>query len=563
MQWRALLRRILRRRKRGEIDPDEIFIDATNLPQFDENQFEGRIERPFAKRTFFYFGLIVLLIVFLFTGRIFLLQISKGSVYAEISENNRLNHSLIFSNRGVIYDRNGIQLAWNEKKEEKDFGERIYQVTGGFAHLLGYVGYPLKDSNGFYYQEDYLGKSGVERELNEELSGTNGLKIVETDALGTVHSESVIRHPQDGDDVYLTIDSRVSAELYRLIQERSEESGFSGGAGVIMDIQSGEIIALSSFPEYNPNDLTAGGTEALQGYLGDIRKPFLNRVISGLYTPGSIVKPFIAIGALEEGIITPEKEILSTGALRLPNPYFPDQESVFRDWKAHGLVNMREAIAVSSDEYFYQIGGGYKDQPGLGIENIDKYMRLFGFGSSTNILFAGEAEGTIPTPAWKAETFGDDVWRVGDTYHTAIGQYGFQVTPLQVVRATAALANGGALVTPILEHNKKADVHYLSLDPEHVKVAREGMRLSVTTGTAKGLLMPDVMVAAKTGTAELGTEKAFVNSWVIGFFPYEHPRYAFAIIMEHGPVENTIGGLYVMRRLLEWMSSNAPSYVRE
>ncbi|HEY4502793.1 MAG TPA: penicillin-binding transpeptidase domain-containing protein [Candidatus Paceibacterota bacterium] len=563
MQWRALLRRILRRRKRGEIDPDEIFIDATNLPQFDENQFEGRIERPFAKRTFFYFGLIVLLIVFLFTGRIFLLQISKGSVYAEISENNRLNHSLIFSNRGVIYDRNGIQLAWNEKKEEKDFGERIYQVTGGFAHLLGYVGYPLKDSNGFYYQEDYLGKSGVERELNEELSGTNGLKIVETDALGTVHSESVIRHPQDGDDVYLTIDSRVSAELYRLIQERSEESGFSGGAGVIMDIQSGEIIALSSFPEYNPNDLTAGGTEALQGYLGDIRKPFLNRVISGLYTPGSIVKPFIAIGALEEGIITPEKEILSTGALRLPNPYFPDQESVFRDWKAHGLVNMREAIAVSSDEYFYQIGGGYKDQPGLGIENIDKYMRLFGFGSSTNILFAGEAEGTIPTPAWKAETFGDDVWRVGDTYHTAIGQYGFQVTPLQVVRATAALANGGVLVTPILEHNKKADVHYLSLDPEHVKVAREGMRLSVTTGTAKGLLMPDVMVAAKTGTAELGTEKAFVNSWVIGFFPYEHPRYAFAIIMEHGPVENTIGGLYVMRRLLEWMSSNAPSYVRE
>src|SRR3989344_62917 len=563
MQWRALLRRILRRRKRGEIDPDEIFIDATNLPQFDENQFEGRIERPFAKRTFFYFGLIVLLIVFLFTGRIFLLQISKGSVYAEISENNRLNHSLIFSNRGVIYDRNGIQLAWNEKKEEKDFGERIYQVTGGFAHLLVYVGYPLKDSNGFYYQEDYLGKSGVERELNEELSGTNGLKIVETDALGTVHSESVIRHPQDGDDVYLTIDSRVSAELYRLIQERSEESGFSGGAGVIMDIQSGEIIALSSFPEYNPNDLTAGGTEALQGYLGDIRKPFLNRVISGLYTPGSIVKPFIAIGALEEGIITPEKEILSTGALRLPNPYFPDQESVFRDWKAHGLVNMREAIAVSSDEYFYQIGGGYKDQPGLGIENIDKYMRLFGFGSSTNILFAGEAEGTIPTPAWKAETFGDDVWRVGDTYHTAIGQYGFQVTPLQVVRATAALANGGVLVTPILEHNKKADVHYLSLDPEHVKVAREGMRLSVTTGTAKGLLMPDVMVAAKTGTAELGTEKAFVNSWVIGFFPYEHPRYAFAIIMEHGPVENTIGGLYVMRRLLEWMSSNAPSYVRE
>jgi len=561
MQWRFFIRKLFGHRRKRGIDPDEIFIDATNLPQFDEHQFEGRIERPFAKRTFVYFGMVTLFIVLLFTGRIFLLQVSKGSVYAQISENNRLNQSLIFSNRGVIYDRNNVPLAWNEKNQERDFGERVYQTKEGGAHLLGYVGYPLKDIYGFYYQEDYLGKSGIESELNERLNGTNGLKIVETDARGEVHSESVIRPPQDGGDVYLTIDVDVSAKLYQLIQERSEESGFNGGAGVIMDVRNGEILALSSFPEYNPNDLVGGDTEVLQGYLGNVQKPFLNRALSGLYAPGSIVKPFIAIAALEEGIITPEKEILSTGALRLPNPYFPELESVFRDWKAHGLVDMREAIAVSSDVYFYEIGGGYKDQRGLGIENIDKYMKMFGFGRGTDIMVAGEAEGTIPTPAWKEETFADGVWRIGDTYHTAIGQYGFEVTALQAVRATAALANNGKLLKPVLEREEKTNVQELPFDPANIAVAREGMRLSVTDGTAKGLFMQNIDVAAKTGTAELGSRKEFVNSWIIGYFPYENPRFAFAIIMEHGPVENTIGGLYVMRRLLEWMEVEKPEYV--
>lgn len=561
MQWKAFIRRLFKKRQNGEIYPDEIFIDATNLPQFNSSQFEGRIERPLSKRTFFYFGSVVLMIVLVFSGRVFYLQVAQGEAYAAESENNRLDHSIIFSDRGVIYDRTGAQLVWNEAGEGEDFSKRVYQSKKGLAHVLGHIGYPLRDTNGNYYQTEFVGKSGVEALLNDPLNGENGLKIVETDALQVVRSESVIRPPTDGKNFTLTVDQRVTEELYRLIEERSTESGFEGGAGVIMDVHSGELLALTSFPEYNPNILSEGNLETVQKYISDTQKPFLNRVVSGLYTPGSIVKPFIALAALEEGIITPEKKILSTGALTLPNPYFPDKPSVFRDWKAHGLVNMREAIAVSSDVYFYEIGGGYEEQKGLGIVKIDEYMRLFGFGNTTGIRLEAEASGTIPNPEWKALHFEGEPWRVGNTYHTAIGQYGSQVTPLQAVRAVAALANGGKLLKPQLVVNEKPVYQSLSLDPKNVDVVREGMRLAVTAGTAQGLSKPEVSVAAKTGTAELGAEKKFVNSWIVGFFPYEEPRYAFAVLMERGPEENLVGGLYVMRRLLDWMVEHTPEYL--
>ena len=182
----------------------------------------------------------------------------------------------------------------------------------------------------------------------------------------------------------------------------------------------------------------------------DEGKRFLEGALDGLYMPGSIVKPFIASAALTEKIITPEKSILSIGSISIPNPYNPDKESVFKDWKAHGYVNMREAIAVSSDVYFYEIGGGFGDQPGLGIARIKQYLELFGFGKADDNNFLLDVKGTIPDPAWKAQVFDGEPWRIGDTYNTSIGQYGMQVTPMQALRATAAIANGGFLVDPTL-----------------------------------------------------------------------------------------------------------------
>jgi len=555
------------RHKVREIDPDQIFLDSQNLPAFDRHQFEGRIERPISRRTIWSVAVVFILILILLLGKTYTLQIQEGAKYAKQSAQNRLRHTLIFGSRGVFYDRKGTFLAWNViDKNEPEFTKRKYLDQTGLAHILGFLKYPTKDKAGFYYKVDFEGRDGVERYFNEYVAPQHGLKIVETDAHGAVQSESVLKPPKDGDSVTLTIDERLQEKLYAFIGATAKDHGFQGGAGVLMDVQNGELLSLVSFPEYNSQTLTDGADEAaIARAFNDPKKPFLNRATDGLYTPGSVVKPFVALGALEEKIITPEKTIVSTGSISVPNPFDPKKPTVFNDWKAHGVVDMRRAIAVSSDVYFYEIGGGFEDQKGLGIANIEKYMRMFGFGTPPPGSDMFGKAGVIPNPEWKKANFNGDGWRLGNTYHTAIGQYGFQVTPLQVVRAVAALANGGKLLEPRLVVEKDVPPSY-TIVPIHTssfQVAREGMRAAVMDGgTASGLSIPQVAVAAKTGTAELGTRKQFVNSWVAGFFPYEKPRYAFVVLMERGPHDNTVGGLYVMRELLEWMSVYTPEYLK-
>jgi len=555
------IRKRFSKKESREIAPDEIFLDTHNFPQFDTSQFEGRIEKPIKKQTLLLLYAFIVLCGFVFLGRIGELQIQKGALYTSISENNRLEHSVLFADRGVIYDRNGILLAWNKNNDSLDFSERVYADSPGMAHLIGYIQYPLKDTTGKYYQETYIGKVGIEEAFNSSIAGENGLKIVETNALGERTSESVFRRSKNGTNITLSIDARVEGELYRQLERAAGNAPFQGGAGVLMDVWTGELLALVSFPEYRSGALLEGNAEVIQTYQEDPRKPFLNRTVSGLYSPGSIVKPFIALGALEENTILPEKKIESTGALSVPNPYVPDKPSIFRDWKAHGWVDMEDALAVSSDIYFYTIGGGYGSQKGLGIANIEKYMRLFGFGEKTGISLSSEAIGTIPSPAWKKETFEDGVWRIGNTYHTAIGQYGVEVTPIQAARATAAIANNGTLLSPSLIHSEAREGKHLAIQQEHFSIVQEGMRAAVTRGTAQGLSVSQVAIAAKTGTAEIGTEKKYVNSWVIGFFPYEEPRFAFAVVLERGPVTNLVGALSVMRGLIDWMSLHTREYL--
>jgi len=556
---KVLIKRFFGGVKNREIEPDEIFLDSSNLPEFNQYQFEGRIEKPIAKKMQ-YFVILVLFFVFIsYIGRVSFLQIYKGDSMAYLSENNRLQHSIIFAGRGILYDRNGVELVSNEAGNE-GFAFRKYINIDGLSHILGYVGYPLKDSLGRYYQEEFIAKGGAELFFNDRLSGDNGLEIEEIDAFQQVKSKNTIRQPKDGDSVVLSIDANLNQALYNILKKRSEESGFVGGAGILMDVNSGEIIALTSFPEFNSQILTDGGPSTkISSYVEDTRKPFLNRIVSGLYTPGSIIKPIIALGALSEGVITPEKKILSTGSIKIPHPYIDGEFSVFVDWKAHGYVDIRQAIANSSNVYFYEVGGGFEDQDGIGIDGINKYAELFGFGEETGSPFT-ESKGLIPNPEWKAEVFNNDPWRLGDTYNTSIGQYGFQVTPIQVVRAIGAIANGGILVTPTLEKGVYPDKEKLIINEDFFRIIREGMRMGVEEGTASALNNPYVKIAAKTGTAQLGTTKKFVNSWVTGFFPYENPKYAFAIIMERGPEANLIGAPSVMRNYIEWINTHAPEY---
>jgi len=546
-----------------DIDPDEVFLDSTNLMGFDRDQFEGRIEKAISKSTltilFISFGIIFAGLLY----KVFVLQIVKGEENYYISENNRLKENVIFATRGNVYDRNEVPLIWNEPQSEgADFAKRIYSEKEGVSELLGFITYPKKDSKGFYYELNYSGKEGVEKQFEYIIGGKNGSRISETNALGETVSENVVHHPNPGDPLTLSIDARIQQQLYASIKEIAEQVPFQGGGGVIMDIHTGEILALASYPGYDSQKLADGDSEYIKQINQDSRKPFLNRITQGLYTPGSIVKPYVAIAALNEGVVDRYTNIVSLGELEVPNPYDPSNPTYFSDWKAHGSVDVVKALAVSSNIYFYVVGGGYKDIPGVGITKLESYFRKFGFGSAVEGQISSSLTGTIPNPEWKAENFDGDIWRLGDTYFTSIGQYGFQATPLQFVRAVAAIANKGTLYNPLIIKDSPPEIasKIEGIKPEIWDIIQEGMREGVLAGTAKGLNMDAVKIAAKTGTAELGVSKDNVNSWTTGFFPYENPRYAFVVVMEKGSRHNVIGGVAVSRKLFDWMAIYTPEY---
>jgi penicillin-binding protein 2 len=308
-------------------------------------------------------------------------------------------------------------------------------------------------------------------------------------------------------------------------------------------------------------------------YNNDDRFPFLNKLIGGAYTPGSVVKPFVAYAALEEGVVTENTRMFSNGTLVIPNRYNPSNPARFTDWRAHGEMTIQEAIAYSSNIYFYIVGGGLPDyaapqsgvnqeMTGLGITRMAKYYRLFGLGSPTGINLAQEQLGIVPDPAWKTEVFDDD-WRLGDTYFTSIGQFGFLTTPIQMLRAYAALSNGGYLVTPHVGKGQQGEKVDIELNPNSVRIIHEGMRKTVNFpgGTARAFERNDVAIAAKSGTAEIGAGNAFVNSWAAGFWPYEEPKYAFILMMDRAPRANSLGATRIMGDVVEWMSINRPEYL--
>jgi penicillin-binding protein 2 len=562
MKFKRLVRSIFGGDKE-EINPEDIFLDSSNLPEFDDAQFEGRIERPFSKTVPYLVISTFVLVVLIFTLKAWNLQVVKGSEFAERSQNNSLRHTTIFSERGSILDRYGKILVTNIPAEEGDeFSRRKYTGIDGAGHLLGYVRYPQKDSSGNYYNREFTGVDGVEKTFNNFLTGENGLKITETNAIGEIASESVITPPRNGENLHLSIDADLQEELFHQIKDLADEVGFNGGAGAFMDIRTGELLALTSYPEYNSEILSeADNVSAINGYDRDSRNVYLNRAVSGLYTPGSIIKLFVSIAALAEDIISPAKQILSTGSISIPNPYHPESPTIFADWKAHGYVDMRDAISVSSNVYFYEVGGGFEGQEGLGIDRINKYLDMFGFAKESNINLPNENSGTVPNPAWKDEAFPGDPWRVGDTYFTSIGQYGFQVTPIQAITAVTAIANKGTLFTPSLIKDEIAGKKDLDLDDSYFQIVQEGMRQGVESGTAANLGGLPFKVAAKTGTAELGVSKARVNSWIVGYFPYENPKYSFTVMMESGSRKNVIGGLYIVLETLNWIAENRPEYV--
>ncbi|MEN9881535.1 MAG: hypothetical protein RLZZ308_718 [Candidatus Parcubacteria bacterium] len=566
--FRHLSTRRARKAASHEIDPEDVFLDSQNLSQFNVDQMEGHLERPLGKHVFYAALSIVVFLVVSFSYRLFLMQVVNVEGYVEKAENNHLRKVPLFALRGTISDRNGELLAWNSmtygtttdaqaSTTTNDIPKRIYTQSKGFSHILGYVSYPKRDQSGIFWQDEYVGKDGVEKQYQNELAGVRGERVIEVTALQKVEAENMIVYPINGENLVLSIDKEVQTKLYESIEDLAKKAGFIGGAGIIMDVHNGELLAITSYPEYNNNLITNATTKEEKSIvaheLADKHKKFLDRAVSGLFTPGSTVKPFFAYAALAENIITPEASIYSSGKLVIKNKY-GGSDTVFKDWRAHGYVNMWQAIAQSSDEYFYQIGGGYQDQKGLGIARIGEYSRMFGFATTTGIDLPDEEYGLIPSPEWKKKVFDED-WLLGNTYHSSIGQYGFQLTPLELVRGVAVIANGGQLVTPHVLKRLETSSTPLSLDEKKLRVIREGMRMAVTSenGTAKTLRFDELAVSGKSGTAELGTAKQWVNSLMIGYFPSDKPRYAFVVVMEKANRGNTFGAGLVMKETLQWI----------
>jgi penicillin-binding protein 2 len=563
---------MLRKRpKIHEIAPDEIFLDSSNLPGHEQSQFGGRIERPMSRRAIFGVGVVFLTVAIAFGVRAFSLQIAEGATFADISLQNTLESDIIFAQRGIIYDRNGTELAWNVAAPEENgtstrpYALRQYISDPGFSLLLGFVTYPQADKQGNWWKTGYSGVSGLELQYDPLLAGQNGASMVEKDAHGNQVRSDIVSPPVNGQNLYLSIDANLQSELFRSIVQGAAVDGFVGGSGVIMNVQTGQVLALTSFPQYDNNAFVQGDNAAIVAADQNPNSPLLDRAIGGLYAPGSIVKTIFAAGALDSGLFTPGTTVDSTGKFVIPNPFNPSQPSIFNDWTAHGVIDMETAIAVSSDQYFYVVGGGYGGQQGIGIAGLDKYAQMFGLGTKTGIALPGEQAGLVPSPAWKAAAFPTSpTWLLGDTYHTAIGQFGFQITPIQAVRFVAAIANGGKLMTPQLLASSTPQFTQMPIPDADLAVVRAGMRLAITSDRKDAidnvLNIPGIELAVKTGTAQIGAHNQWVNSWIVGYWPANDPKYAFAVVLERGPSTESHNAEASMIPFFEWLVANHPEY---
>lgn len=424
------------------------------------------------------------------------------------------------------------------------------------SHILGYVGriseeeYQLKKEDD-YRRTDEIGKAGLEYSAEKALRGIPGINKIEVNALGEEVAFLSQEPPQDGQNITTTIDLAFQTFIEQQLQETLQETQISKASVVAIDPHSGEVYALVSFPTFDSNLFAARiDEEQYQQLLKNPDQPLFFRAISGSYPSGSIFKPFVATAALAEGIIQEQTTFLSTGGISLSSWFFPD-------WKAggHGPTNLFKAIAESVNTFFYIIGGGYEQVTGLGVDRITQYAALFGFGSPTGIDLPAEANGFLPSKAWKEETK-KERWYVGDTYHLAIGQGDFLTTPLQMATAVSVLANGGTFFVPHLikkigENIQEEQSREL---PESVKkvipLVQKAMRQTVTQGSARFLSDLSQPIAGKTGTAQLGTNQK-PHAWFTAFGPFEHPDLVLVVLLENGGEGSTVA-VPLAKKIFSW-----------
>lgn len=431
--------------------------------------------------------------------------------------------------------------------------KRVYPFGPAVAHVAGVMGAlneedwkRVSGGEGDYAPGDRIGKTGLEQEYELLLRGSVGKTYVETDASGEKLGIPLREDPRQGANLSTELDINLQKFAYERLLAIAQR--FPRSVAVVLDPRSGAVLALVSVPSFDSNIFSERVDPAsYQLLVEDENRPLFNRSISGEYPSGSTIKPVIALAGLDQGIVNAHTTIMSTGGIRVDRWFFPD-------WKAggHGATNVVKALAESVNTYFYVIGGGYNDTPGLGIDEIGKYLHMFGIGESLGIDMPNEQDGFVPTKEWKEKTKGEQ-WYIGDTYHAAIGQGDVLVTPLQVAAFTMAVANGGTLYRPHLAFTdgKDPEIHRkINIAPSFFKTIQEGMRAVVTIGSAQVLADVGVPAAGKTGTAQVGGDFE-PHAWFTGYAPSDNPEIVVTVLVENAGEGSAIAAP-VARDIMRW-----------
>ncbi|PIQ26714.1 penicillin-binding protein 2 [bacterium (Candidatus Blackallbacteria) CG17_big_fil_post_rev_8_21_14_2_50_48_46] len=413
--------------------------------------------------------------------------------------------------------------------------ERFYPENELASHILGYMGQITAEELKLPRYKDYrpgalVGKSGFERLYERYLKGKDGQSLYSLNINKNQNKQTETIPPQAGHSLKLTLDKSLQQYCMQLLQARK-----APGAIVVMEPDTGAVLAMVSNPSYNLNLFTEGLTQEEWKTLQNTRYfPFLDRTLNP-YPPGSIFKMITTLAALQEGYLTPEQTFYSRGSLNVGG-------HIFYDWNrtGFGIVNIYKALAHSIDTVFYELALK------MGIEPIRDHARLFELDQPTGIELQGEHPGLIPDKAWKKKVYHSD-WLPGDSVNASIGQGFVQMTPLQATRMVATIANGGKMPRPyllqeILDNTGKSiytaepEKHqrWISgIEPRHWEVVRRGMEGAVSYGTAKAMKLKHFGVAGKTGTAETIPGKP-THAWIVAYAPTDHPRYAMTVFLEHG-----------------------------
>jgi penicillin-binding protein 2 len=563
---------------------------------------------------FFVLPVLMLLFSGILLLKLFSLQVANGEYYRSLSDSNRIRTTIIHAPRGVIMDRNGVPLVFNQpgfrKVENKKTillsrdeamarlanGERgieidslrQYPYKDALGHAIGYVGQIAPQQLGtlkysLYDPTDLVGKSGIEQEYEEILRGVNGKQLIEVDAMGKPVRTLGQTEPISGKDIRLTIDIRLQEAAFKAMTQVKK-------GAVLVSTPTGEILSMVSKPSFDPNLFTQElGYKAASesGYLkvSDIltdgtNQPLLNRAISGVYPPGSTFKIITAAAGLEEKVIDGKFTVTDNGIIKI-GPYS------FTNWyftqygRTEGPVNVVKGIARSNDIFFYKLAQL------LDVEKISRNAAEFGVGEKLGIDLAGEEEGILPTKDWKKEHVGE-VWYLGDTFIYGIGQGFLLSTPLQVNTWSEIIANGGSLYRPHLLEKNNQVLQNKFLRKDTVRLVREGMIKACSTGgTAYPLFnftvnnpdlqvnnqdifpvekssvsaklnyedMRRIQVACKTGTAQHGDEKTLPHAWLTAFAPAHKPEIVVTVLVESGGEGSTVAAP-IAKKILEAYFSN-------